>query len=211
MIISIVDIGGQSHICWQRAKDVHLAARSTPLLGRSFMSSRLFRAIVGVGISLGTMSAACSGAVDEQADGVDTSERETSTPDPQPGDPAPGSDSATSADARSSLDATDARADAAADAPADAPRDVILDAFCDATWPTTKGNPAGPTCGPVQTCAEAGPAPHCYAQLGPSICSPNTQGFAAWCVGGKWECSTGAVPQDQCKCWGPLDAGQTCP
>jgi hypothetical protein len=100
------------------------------------MTSRLFRAIVGVGISLGTASAACLGAVSE-------------------GGPST----------------------------ADAPGDVILDAFCDAAWPTTKGNPSGPTCGPIEHCAEAGPAPHCYRLVAPSTCDskprPRSRGASA--------------------------------
>ena len=183
------------------------------------MSSRLFRAIVGVGISLGATSAACVSGGD---DGFDvTDDGGSGTPDPS--GPSPGADASSSADAAKST--KDARAaDARVDAAADAPKDVILDAFCDAAWPTTKGNPGGPTCGPIDGCADAGPAPRCYAELGPSTCATSTgssgsgsgstgsgQVLAVWCVGGKWECPTGSIPDNECKCWGPLEAGQTCP
>jgi hypothetical protein len=176
------------------------------------MSSRLFRAIVGVGISLGATSAACIGTGDGGL-GV------TEDGGPETEDPTTSSSSADS----SSGDAAKSKKDARADASVDAPKDAILDAFCDATWPTTKGNSGGPTCGPIDACSDAGPAPRCYAEIGPSVCatsgssssssssSGSSQVFAAWCVGGKWECSSGAIPESECKCWGPLEAGQGCP
>ncbi len=131
---------------------------------RGLMSSRLYRAIVGVGISLGTTVGACSGALENSPDGNDT-----------------------------------------------ARKGAILDAFCDATWPTTKGNSGGPTCGPVAACAEAGRAPTCYEALAPSVCNADSPGSAAWCVGDQWACSMASVTYTSCKCWGPLEAGASCP
>jgi hypothetical protein len=161
------------------------------------MSSKLFHAIVGVGISLGATMAACLGGVDEEPGPADAGGGEASN-DTSRGEDAPAVDAG-------------AGVDGEADAAADAPRDVILDAFCDAAWPTTKGNPHGPTCGPVEACAEAGAAPFCYPKFEPFVCDPMNQGAAAYCIEAHWECSTGSIPAERCKCWGPLEAGQACP
>lgn len=147
------------------------------------MSSRLYRAIIGVGISLGTTMSACGA--------IDTSSVQSPSDN----------------DAGAEVEATP-RTDAAG---LDASKDVILDAFCDATWPTTKGNSGGPTCGPTDACADSGPAPRCFEAIGPSICESHRPGFAAWCVGGEWKCSHGSIPGTDCKCWGPLQPGQSCP
>lgn len=175
------------------------------------MSSRLYRAIVGVGISLGTSMGACSGAIEMSQDGNGNGSDIDAAQD---GDGSVSSDSAVTGDAgaRDAARSGDAGADSAAlDAAKDAPKDAILDAFCDATWPTTKGNSGGPTCGPVVACAEAGPAPRCVEELAPSVCNAVSPGSAAWCVGDQWACSTGSVPQASCTCWGPLEAGASCP
>lgn len=147
------------------------------------MASKLFRAVVGVGISLGTASAACLGS---SSPAPDATADEASTPAP----PSP--------------DAGDAP-----ESSADATTDALLDAFCDASWPTTKGNHAGgPTCGDTVDCHEAGPSPYCFKQVDPvaSICD-TAPVLPAWCVGGSWQCSADGVPAEQCRCW----VGQTCP
>lgn len=158
------------------------------------MTSKLFRAVVGVGIALGTASGACLGAIDSVPEADDAST--TTTPQP---------DGASTPKPTPSADAgADAAADADADAPLDAPKDVILDAFCDATWPTTKGNVHAPTCGPTEECEDAGPAPRCYYRIEGSDAGCNvTKPIPAWCVSAAWQCSTGAVPVSQCKCFGP--------
>lgn len=160
------------------------------------MSSRLFRAVVGVGIALGTVSAACRGVVESTTDG-------SAGPTDPPGTVAPRNEAGTTANVDGGSGVNDA-----ADAAGDAPKDVILDAFCDAAWPTTKGNPGGPTCGPVTECAEAGAAPRCYRVVTSSTfaCDPQPPPEVAWCIRGHWECSGDGVPQEQCTCW----AGQPC-
>ena len=169
------------------------------------MASKLFRAVVGFGISLGAASAACvGGAGSIEASAADTTTPPGNTWDPPPGSnwEAPGSNS----ESPNSPASGDARADA--DAAADAPKDAMLDAFCDAAWPTTKGNPGGPTCGAVDGCGDAGPAPHCYKLASGSSssssssstkCDPANVTYPAWCISGAWQCSTGSVPADQCQ------------
>ena len=165
------------------------------------MTSRLFHAIVGFGIALGASGVACLGAVSDPPaiDGAETPPAPTS----------PGAPPMTTVDGAPARDAgIDSTLGPDADAAADAPRDAILDAFCDAAWPTTKGNP-GPTCGPIAECAEAGPTPQCHPLTAPLTCE--TRMVPVWCVAGKWECSTGSVVVNACKCWGTPDAGATCP
>jgi hypothetical protein len=176
------------------------------------LSSRLFHAVVGVGIALGTSAIGCSGAIDV----------ESAAPDGAVVPDLAHEDSGTSPDATKINSAHDAGADSnhdseldagidattGVDAALDAPQDVILDAFCDAAWPTTKGNPNPPTCGAVVDCADAGEAPFCYVALSSTQCDGN-QLVPAWCVGGDWQCSPGSTAQKDCVCWmfGP-DAGQ---
>lgn len=162
------------------------------------MASKLFRAVVGIGISLGTSSVACLGALDPtNADDAPAAAIPTAPPPlGKPGDPPPKT-------------TTDGGADARADVAIDAPKDVLLDAFCDAAWPTTKGNPGGPTCGPVEECREAGPAPRCVEMADPATgtCKPSSKPSPAWCVTSAWQCSGGFVSVDECKCW----TGSPCP
>lgn len=170
------------------------------------MSSKLFRAVVGLGISLGTASAACFGAVDSGSNGTEPPANSAPSAPDKKGDPA--DVGAPQADA--TVDSGSDSAVATTDAAADAPSDAMLDAFCDAAWPTTKGNPSGPTCGAVADCKDAGPAPYCFTQVDATsqTCdSTSTKALPAWCVSGHWECSGGGVPQQQCKCW----TGEPCP
>lgn len=170
------------------------------------MSSRLFRAVVGIGISLGTASAACLGSVDTGAatTGNDTTPGNQATSSPPLGAP-PGDPGHESHDGGTTHPPEK-------DAAVDAPRDAILDAFCDASWPTTKGNPHGPTCGDVSPCADAGPAPYCQrvVSAGPT-CDPNPPNEVAWCVDKQWKCSNAAIPREQCKCWqgSPCSSGSS--
>jgi hypothetical protein len=152
------------------------------------MSTRLFHAIVGFGIALGTASAACLGAVEDQdqagADDVATLP-DGAVPPAFASDASPG--------------------DAAVDVPshdhdASAVHDATVDAFCDVTWPTTKGNPSGPTCGPTEACAEAGAAPWCLAVVTGTTCDA-TRTVPARCVAGSWDCGPDAIPGDRCTCW----------
>jgi hypothetical protein len=167
------------------------------------MASRLFRAVVGIGISLGTASVACFGGTDDPP---------AASPDAAQADPADSArtqvDGATSSDAGAPDVRVQGDADAG-DAAPDAPKDAGLDAFCDASWPTTKGNPGGPTCGDVTGCADAGYQPRCVVQTAssPVTCNPNVDAFPAWCVSTQWQCSEGSVPQEQCECW----VGVSCP
>jgi hypothetical protein len=161
------------------------------------MSSRLFHTVVGLGIALGAQGVACLGGGDA-----------TPASDATEGGAAPSpSASGTAASDASKPDATIGAADGAATAPdsgaSDAPRDVILDAFCDAAWPTTKANGgAGPTCGAVDACKDAGLAPHCFGVTAetPLTCD-SKRIFPAWCVDGAWRCTTGTAREDACKCW----------
>jgi hypothetical protein len=155
------------------------------------MSSKLFRAVVGIGISIGTASAACfgatSGAADSNVDG-------TTVPTPIP---AP-----VHSDAAAAVEPTDAQAPDArdlADAASDAPFDAYLTAFCDAAWPTTKGGVFSPTCGDIAPCADAGRAPQCHPRLSATNCE--SAPTPAWCVGGGWQCAIGSVPAAECSCW----------
>lgn len=159
--------------------------------------SRLFQAVVGVGITLAGASAACFGSTDPPAD-----------PSTAPG----ATESATGYgprgdDASNDAPAPDATtADATPDVvtPIDAGADVVLDAppdaFCDASWPTTKGDRNGPTCGPVADCKDAGVAPFCVPVNANGSCDSNGPGVA-WCMGGRWQCSTNTIPSDACKCF----------
>lgn len=161
------------------------------------MASRLFHAVVGVGIALATSSAACLGVVDEQPARDEATEAYTPST-PAPPNAAPGTYGA------GTTDASDGGA-ATSDAPFDAP----FDAFCDAAWPTTKGNTGGPTCGAVEACAEAGPAPRCFQVISGATCDP-AQAVAVWCVGAAWQCPAGSLLQDGCKCF-QVPSGPPCP
>ncbi len=171
------------------------------------MNSRLFRAVVGLGIGLGTVSAACLSGDDDS-----TEEPSIDIPATYPPAHEGGRTGDIDADrpADSAVDAVaDSTVDAAPDASADAPKDVILDAFCDVAWPTTKGNVGAPTCGPVEDCAEAGRAPFCYRQVTGTrtTCDLEPPREATWCVGGRWQCASGAVSATECECF----AGEPCP
>lgn len=165
------------------------------------MASKLFRAVVGLGISLGAASTACFGTVESMPDATEpTTGSEASAPET-----GLATNSSPSTDAGTDAPAVDAAADAPLDAPLDAPTDALLDAFCDASWPTTKGS--GPTCGAIDGCNDAGRPPYCIEHVNPPSQTCGTgQLFPAWCVNGAWQCSTGGIREDECKCW----VGQDC-
>ncbi len=164
------------------------------------MSSRLFHAIVGVGIS--ASATACSGLVDEAAHPVDASVHEASS--------AP--------DAAIIPIVADASIDVAIDAKGDADAAQVIDAFCDAPWPTTKGTPVRPACtNPQGTCtgSDGWSAYGCIQftgpQNGPYLCNPGNVG-QTWdfCVNGQWQCPTGWRHSNDCHCWGAVPSGYEC-
>ncbi len=175
------------------------------------MSSRLFHAIVGVGVSFG--AAACSVAVDLEA--ADAASAATDAPETSVVH-----DSATEPDVKVSdagIDAlhdADAFLDAKTDAKADGPSDAMADAFCDAAWPTTKGTPQRPACtNPQGTCVWDGgwvssSESACYDLIGPFQC----EGSETWnyCINGQWECPTGKLQASECRCYGPTPPGYVC-
>lgn len=156
------------------------------------MASKLFRAVVGFGISLGAASAACMGAVDEVAttnDGGASRDGAASSTSPPPApSPPPSTDDGAAA----------VPADAGVDVALDAPKDVGPDAFCDAAWPTTKGNPGPPKCvDPDGACADAGHPTYCWKDDGTGACDFG-QSYAPFCVGKQWECQSGTIPSEKC-------------
>lgn len=150
------------------------------------MASRLFHAVVGLGIALGTAAVGCDGPGDEATTDTSTSDYtsriEKAVPCPE-------------VDGGSHVDAG---ADAA---------NVPFDPFCDVSWPTTKGNASGPTCGDVSGCVLAGPSPFCAPTSDASaktiVCEPAkiSGQNAAWCVDRTWTCAPGTVRRDECSCW----------
>lgn len=158
------------------------------------MSSRLFHAIVGVGVSVGTT--ACSGLVDE------------------PG-PSPVADARDASIARDVWQDTDAKADAASDAR------VIFDAFCDAPWPTTKGGgrpEQRPACtNPEGRCVVVdagwgGGQPSCIEVTGQQAPPYACNGREGWdqCFEGQWRCPTGWLRPTECQCLGTPGPGYKC-
>ncbi len=168
------------------------------------MASRLFQAVVGVGIAMGGTLAACGDVTSQDdADG--------------------GSADAAVADAKSKVDATSqdavAKVDAvvatdggpAPDAALDAPADVILDAFCDAPWPTTKGSPPVPNCiNPEGKCGLDGSFPFACA-TGDSVYTCEYSGMqSSKCVDGEWQCEPGRRKEHECICFVPVPSGWEC-
>jgi hypothetical protein len=184
------------------------------------MASRLFRAIVGFGISLGT-TAACSGETLSAFDDADASDAPTGH------EPSKGEKPTASADAQATehdggvkvtakdagaKDATVGDVVVALDAEAldvqvlDAP----IDAFCDAAWPTTKGSPGFPSCvDPTGACSAKAFPRRCYAPTAPHVCAAIV-GYATLCVGDTWQCPDGTVEATECWCRGEAPDGQVC-
>jgi hypothetical protein len=153
------------------------------------MGSKLFHAVVGVGISLGI--AACGGAV-EQDPGLGEVEPEAGAPEATTEGGARATPDAGLVDATPGVDAEPV------DAAEDAPDDAIVAAFCDVTWPITKSGRE--VCGPYEECATT-QAPWCFG--------PGEQGsckiYPLECVAGQWLCMGGATPTN-----GP-QFPETCP
>lgn len=141
------------------------------------MASKLFHAVVAVGMSLG--SVACGGRVDRAAP-ADLPPDDAGAP-PVDAD-LPLHDAGVHPDASIAPDAAPADAGAT-----DAPKDVILEAFCDATWPITKSGRE--VCGPYDACATLD-APWCYGPDGAGGCKL----YPLECVGAEWHCMGGATP-----------------
>jgi hypothetical protein len=180
------------------------------------MASKLWSAVVGVGISLGG-TGGCSGKAVSEGDAPADDEGNpndvgaggaSSTPKPPgvgavtsggsgPNDAgAPRTDGGSAGHAGSAGDAASAT-------------DAGIDPFCDAAWPTTKGNPGPPECvDPMGECADAGFPTYCAEHLGTYLCSGNTS--APFCVDATWQCPSGTLPIGECKCWSPLPEGSTC-
>lgn len=147
------------------------------------MASKLFRAVVGFGISLGTVSAACSGAIDDETVAVNSTEPDANSPQAvSDGGPSP-IDAAV-------IDAADGHV---ADASTDAPKDVDVDAFCDVAWPTTKAGLTVPECvDPTEVCADAGhPAIGCWRKNDAGTCDFLAGARFPICVDGAWTCAPG--------------------
>ncbi len=161
------------------------------------MASKLFRAVVGVGISLG--SAACGGSTDYdsvlvQPDAGALPETGVDAGVQQPKPFEAGAPDASSPSDAGVIDATpDAAPEAAvvdasvSDAAEDAPSDAIVAAFCDRTWPITKSGREA--CGPIDECMGKA-IPWCYGpgQNGPCTLIPLE------CVNGEWGCMGGVQP-----------------
>ena len=158
------------------------------------MASKLFRAVVGVGISLGSVSA-CGGSTSNDVEGL--------VPPDAPATPEGGVDAAApprtvDAGTMDAAPVSDAGADTLPDAsaptdaaPVDAADDVLEDAivaaFCDVTWPITKAGRE--VCGPADECAGQ-TIPWCFGLGDGGPCTL----YPLACVGGEWHCMGGATP-----------------
>jgi hypothetical protein len=158
------------------------------------MASKLFHAVVGVGISLGG-GVGCGGSTSD--DGLLLAVPDANAPDtwvsPPPADAGP-ADTAPPDDAAPRIDAAaDAGIDAAptdagpVDAPVDVVTDAIVAAFCDVTWPITKAGRE--VCGPADECAGQ-QIPWCYGPDGQGSCTL----YPLQCVGAEWQCMGGVTP-----------------
>ncbi len=152
------------------------------------MASKLFHAVVGVGISLGT---ACGGNIAQDGDPFGPlPDAGTSKPKPEGGvdagpvvlaDAGPPDTFAPEAAAPDAAPTPDA---APLDAASDSPEDAIVAAFCDNPWPITKSGRA--VCGPYEECA-INEAPWCYGPGPQGSC----QIYPVECVGAQWHCMGG--------------------
>jgi hypothetical protein len=149
------------------------------------MASRLFRAIVGVGISLAGAAGAAACAettlkpLDSDEDAAPTAADAAKKPDGTSDNPdvtvVPDDDANVAEDGSTDDDAV---------AVVDASADVIADAFCDAPWPTTKTNVG----------------PRCYPKVADHICGP-TNGTPATCGGDVWACAADELYMMDCWCF----------
>jgi hypothetical protein len=160
------------------------------------MASKLFHAVVGVGISLGGV-AACGGSTSQDGAAgelLDANLPDAVSPPPKldsgPADTAPVEDAQPRVDA-GTIDAAPVDAapvDAAPiDAPLDVDKDAIVGAFCDAPWPITKSGRE--VCGPADDCVGQ-VIPWCYGPDGQGSCTL----YPLECVGAEWQCMGGVTP-----------------
>ncbi len=172
------------------------------------MRSKLFHAVVGVGISLGSATA-CGGVADSEGLGGPQPDAKAPKPHPtaeagadtgiNPPTPDAGVDTGIVPPTPDAAETDSAvTADAApdggvlpdasiVDAAPDAPKDAIVDAFCDATWPITKSGRE--VCGPTEECKGL-PTPWCFTQDAQGSCSMQP----LICVDQQWQCLGGATP-----------------
>ncbi len=141
------------------------------------MTSKLFHAVVAVGLSLG--GAACGGRV-EGALPVDPPPEDAGVAVLDGALPKPDAGVVPDASVAADAELPDAGA-------ADAPKDAILEAFCDVAWPITKSGRE--VCGPYEACATLD-APWCYGPDGTGACKL----YPLECVGAEWHCMGGATP-----------------
>jgi hypothetical protein len=84
------------------------------------------------------------------------------------------------------------------------------DAFCDATWPTTKGNMPPAACiDPENKCLPKSHPLECQKRIGAYQCE-SFPIVASTCVKEQWQCPTGTMPANECKCYGEVPAGYVC-
>jgi hypothetical protein len=171
------------------------------------VTSKLQRALVGVGMALGGAAPACLGRTAVAGDFPSPGEPDGVT-EPTLADS--GSDASDASDVTDASDATDASDGAAMDAASDA----LIDPFCDVSWPPTKGNEfSGPVAcvDPLRECSNE-PLPYrCIRLLEPYVCDlTETRVGPLYCIGGAWRCPPGTDDGARCVCYGPLPPGKTC-
>jgi hypothetical protein len=165
------------------------------------MRSKLFHAVVGVGISLGS-AAACGGSVASDL-GAACGGGSAGAPQPDAGIDVPKPDAAGTGGAAGAAGAGGAAGTAGAGGSAGAPvsdaglvadasisdasKDVIVEAFCDVSWPITKSGRE--VCGPYEAC-ETKEAPWCFGKEPQGTCKL----YPVACVGAEWQCLGGATP-----------------
>jgi hypothetical protein len=150
------------------------------------MRSKLYRSVIGVGLSLGGATAAvgCSG---ESSDG--------STADPATNGTGGGA--------------------GVGGGPTDGGSDAPVDAFCDTAWPTTKGNPPPPpSCEEQAECANVTvDGGHrrwlgCRPLFAEHVC--DFTWVTSVCEDGAWTCPPDSTPEGTCWCYGPIPEGMVC-
>jgi hypothetical protein len=158
------------------------------------LASKLFHAVVGVGISLGSVTA-CGGSVARDMEPYDPlPDANASQPEPEGGVDA-GPVVQVDAGPPDAIALSDGSPEAAlpdaavVDAAEDSPDDAIVAAFCDNPWPITKSGRE--VCGPYDECTITA-APWCYGPGPDGSC----QIYPVECVGAEWHCMGGASAKD---------------
>jgi len=155
------------------------------------VASKLFHAVVGVGISLGSI-AACGGAVshDEEPEAAEPTAPPqpdgTAGPEAGVGQPQPRAD-ADAADAAVSSDASVEAAHVTTEDADATTEDAIAAAFCDVPWPITKSGRE--VCGPYEECALT-QAPWCFGPDQNGACKLHP----IECVDAQWQCLGNSTP-----------------